>query len=122
MGLPRIILSIVVALLLLFTGGGKVLSLPYSAAGRKQLGLSIGFWRLTGALELAAVVGLVGGIWFVPLGIAAAAGVVLLMIGAIAFRVRASDDKARRGVYADILLLIIAGAIIVLSLLDVHLL
>jgi DoxX-like family len=113
----RVILSIVVALLLVATGGGKVLRLKYSQPGREQLRLSSVFWSITGSLELAAVVGLVWGIWFVPFGLASAIGVVLLMIGAIVFRFRSGSAAARRGAVADIVLLLISTAIIVLSVL-----
>jgi hypothetical protein len=116
MDIARVILSVVLALLLVMTGGGKVLSLPYSAPGRVQLALSPSFWRVTGALEIAAAVGLVWGIWFVPFGIAAATGVVALMVGAMVFRVRASDRAAHRGIAADVVVLLIAAAVIVLSI------
>jgi hypothetical protein len=113
----RVILSIVVALLLVATGGGKVLRLKYSQPVREQLRLSPVFWSVTGSLELAAVVGFVWGIWFVPFGLAAAIGVVLLMIGAIVFRFRSGSATARHGAVADIVLLLISTAIIVLSVL-----
>ena len=41
--------------------------------------------------EVAAAAGLLIGLAWAPLGIAAAAGLVLLMIGAIVFHVRAKD-------------------------------
>jgi hypothetical protein len=116
MNIARIVVSIVVALLLIVTGGGKVLRLPFSRANRDVLGVSPTFWIVTGALELAAVVGLVWGIWFPPFGIAAAIGVALLMIGAIVFRFRAADAGARRGFVADVVLFLIAVAIIVLTI------
>jgi hypothetical protein len=115
MEIARIVLSVVVALLLLVTGGGKVLRLEFSKGNRVALGISPAFWIVTGVLELAAVVGLVWGIWFVPFSIAAAIGVVLLMIGAITFRFRSGDAKNRRGSVADVVLALLAVAIIVLG-------
>ena len=115
MDIARIILSIVVAVLLVATGGGKVLRLKFSQVGREQLKLPQWFWVLTGSLELAAVVGFVWGIWFIPFGIAAATGVVLLMIGAIVFRFRSGLSAAKRGSVADVVLLLISAVIIVLS-------
>jgi len=113
----RVVLSVVVALLLLVTGGGKVLRLEFSKGNRVALGVSPRFWVITGVLELAAVVGLVWGIWFVPFGIAAAIGVVLLMIGAIAFRFRSGDAKNKRGAIADVVLALLGAAIVVLGFL-----
>ncbi|MFN2496163.1 MAG: DoxX family protein, partial [Pseudonocardiaceae bacterium] len=47
--------------------------------------------RMIGSLELLAVLGLLAGLVFLPLGIAAAAGLVLLMIGAIAYHLQARE-------------------------------
>jgi hypothetical protein len=115
MELARIILSIVLALLLVVTGGGKVLGLPYAHANRDKLSVHPTFWRVIGCLELAAAVGLVWGIWFVPFGIAAVAGVALLMIGAVVFRVRARDRAVLRDGIADIVLFALAIVLIVLD-------
>ena len=47
--------------------------------------------RMIGSLELLAVVGLLAGLVFLPFGIAAAAGLALLMIGAIAYHILARE-------------------------------
>ena len=117
MELARIILSIVLALLLVVTGGGKVLGLPYAHANREKLGVHPTFWRIIGCLELAAVVGLVWGIWLVPFGLAAAIGVALLMVGAFGFRLRTRDRAAIREGIADLVVLVLAVATIVLEVL-----
>jgi hypothetical protein len=115
MEIARIVLSIFVALLLLVTGGGKVLDLPFSRTNRDQLNVPPTFWRITGGLEVAATIGLFWGIWFVPFGLAAAIGVVLLMLGAIGFRIRTRNRKIGQAAVADVILLLISVAIIVLS-------
>ena len=115
MELARIILSVVLALLLLVTGGGKVLGLPYAHANREKLSVHPVFWRVIGVLELAAVVGLVWGIWFVPFGLAASIGVALLMMGAFVFRLRTKDRAVVRQGIADIVLLVLAVVMIVLE-------
>ncbi len=117
MDLARIILSTVLALLLVVTGGGKVLRLEFSKGNQVALGVSPRFWFVTGCLELAAVVGLVWGLWFVPFGVAAAVGVIALMIGAIAFRFRTGEAKDRRGAVADVVVGLIAAATAVLGVL-----
>lgn len=53
--------------------------------------LSRSLLRMIGTLELLAAVGLLAGLVFRPLGIAAAAGLVLLMIGAIAYHLQARE-------------------------------
>jgi hypothetical protein len=51
-------------------------------------------WPLIGVLELAGVAGVLVGLAWSPIGIAAAIGLALLSVGAIAFHVRASDKAA----------------------------
>jgi hypothetical protein len=48
-------------------------------------------WRAIGVLELAGVAGVLIGLLWAPMGIAAAIGLALLSVGAIAFHLRASD-------------------------------
>jgi uncharacterized membrane protein YphA (DoxX/SURF4 family) len=59
MDLVRIILSIVLGLMLLVTGGGKVLDLAFSRGNRESLKVHPIFWRVTGILEVAATIGLI---------------------------------------------------------------
>ncbi|WP_413450298.1 DoxX family protein [Georgenia phoenicis] len=55
-------------------------------------------YRAIGFLELAAVAGIVAGLlWWPWLGVAAGGGVVLLMVGAVAFHARAKDPLAAMG-------------------------
>ncbi len=117
MDLARIILSVIVGLMLLVTGGGKVLDLPFSRGNRESLSVHPVFWRVTGILEVAATVGLLWGIWFVPFGLAAAIGVALLMIGAFAFRLRTGDREIVRQGIADIVVFVLALVVILLSIL-----
>jgi hypothetical protein len=115
MELARVIVSIVLAVMLVITGGGKLVGLKYASGNRDALGVHPVFWRVIGVLELAAVVGLVWGIWFIPFGIAASAGVVLLMLGAIAFRFRTGKPEVKRQAIADVVVLLIAIAAVALG-------
>jgi uncharacterized membrane protein YphA (DoxX/SURF4 family) len=117
MDIARIILSIVLGLMLLVTGGGKVLDLPFSRGNRETLSVHPVFWRITGILEVAATVGLIWGIWFVPFGLAAAIGVALLMIGAFVFRVRTGNRGIIRQGIADIAVFVLTLVVILLSIL-----
>jgi uncharacterized membrane protein YphA (DoxX/SURF4 family) len=117
MDIARVILSVVLGLLLLLTGGGKVLDLAFSRGNREALSVHPVFWRVTGILEVAATVGLIWGIWFVPFGLAAAIGVALLMIGAFVFRVRTGDKEIIKQGIADIAIFVLTLVIILLSIL-----
>jgi hypothetical protein len=101
----RIVLSVVLALLLLSTGGGKLAGIESSRQIRDSLHLGAGQWKAIGAAEIVIVVGLVVGIWVPPLGLAATIGVIILMVGAIAVRVRAGGEQRTRGVPADAVVL-----------------
>ena len=93
----HVIFSVVLALLFLLTGSGKVLGLAFANQNRDRLGVHPTFWRVTGVLEWAGAVGLIAGIWWWPIGLAAACGLALLMLGAIASRVRAHRLKPTAG-------------------------
>lgn len=56
--------------------------------------LRLPLFRTIGSLELTAVAGLLAGLVVLPLGIAAAAGLILLMVGAIIYHLRAGDPPA----------------------------
>ena len=116
MELVRVILSIILSLMLVVTGGGKILDLPYARANRDKLSVHPLFWRGIGVLEIAAVVGLVWGIWFVPFSIAAAIGVALLMIGALGFRFRTGDRAIQREGIADISVFVLTLVVITLNI------
>lgn len=86
-----IVLSLVLGLLFIATGGIKVLNVPQSLKIRDHLGLSPGLWRLIGVLEIAGGVGLLIGLMVPVLGAAASIGLAALMIGAIISRVKVRD-------------------------------
>ncbi|WP_138757259.1 DoxX family protein [Modestobacter altitudinis] len=104
----RIVLSAVLALLLLSTGGGKLAGIESSRTIRDSLGIGAGSWKAIGAAEVLVVIGLLVGIWVVPVGLAATLGVIVLMVGAIAARVRAGGAQRRAGVAGDAAVLVVA--------------
>ncbi len=110
----HIVLSIVLAVLFVATGGGKVLGLGYANKQREQLRVSPAFWRTAGILEWLGAVGLIVGIWVPTLGILAAIGLALFMVGAAVSRLRASRLAGTRkglaaGFTGDVVLAIIAA-------------
>ncbi len=119
----HVILSAVLAVLFLATGAGKVLGLAFANRNRDALEVPPTFWRLTGLLEWAGAIGLIVGIWVPPLGVAAAIGLGVLMVGAIVARIRAarlSGEPIReirgldRAVSLDLLVLVLAVIDVVL--------
>jgi hypothetical protein len=114
--IARVALSIILSLMLVVTGGGKILDLPYARTNRDRLQVHPLVWRGIGALELAAVVGLIWGIWFVPFSLAAAIGVALLMIGALRFRFRTGDRAIQREGIADISVFVLTLVVITLDI------
>ena len=90
----EVIVTALLAALFGFAGLIKVVGLRQSLAIRDHLGVKPGQWRLVGLLELAGVAGVLVGLVWPPIGVAAAIGLALLVLGAIVFHVRASDSVA----------------------------
>lgn len=114
MSVTAIILSIVLAIASLGAGVPKALlkgEVPEQL--HQHMNLSHGLVRFIGLAEVAAAAGLVIGIWWRPLGIAAAIGMAVLLIGATGFHAKAgdyADPKARGGAMAPIILALLAIA------------
>lgn len=113
MYIAAVILSVLLALASLAAGAPKAQFKGDAAEGLVAKGLSAGLVRFIGLAEVAAAVGLVAGIWWQPLGIAAAAGMAVLFLGAIGYHVKwgdYADSKSRGGALAPVLLLLVAVA------------
>ena len=72
-------------------------------------------YRLIGVTELAAAAGILIGLWWHPLGLAAAAGMTLLLIGALITHRRAGDSGQEAAPALAALALTIAYLAIALS-------
>ena len=90
----EVIVTALLAALFGFAGLIKIAGLRQSLAIRDHLGVKPVQWRLIGLLELAGVAGVLVGLAWLPIGVAAAIGLALLVLGAIVFHVRASDSVA----------------------------
>jgi hypothetical protein len=106
----RIVLCVLLALMLVATSGGKLAGAASSRAIRDSLHVGATSWRVIGVFELILVVLLVVGIWVPVSGVVGAAGVVVLMIGAVVVRVRAGGEQRRTGVPADAVVGLVALA------------
>jgi len=108
------ILTVVLVLVFVASGGMKVLGLPYSERNRDRFGISPSLWRAVGVLELAGAVGLLAGIAVAALGVAAGVGLALLMVGATATRLRVHDPVVQ--VLGDLVVLALVVLYVVVRL------
>jgi hypothetical protein len=90
----KVIVTALLAALFAFASLIKLFGVPQSLAIRDHLGVKPGQWRVIGLLELAGVAGVLAGLYWAPIGVAAAIGLALLVLGAIVFHVRAKDSVA----------------------------
>lgn len=112
MDTATVVVTILLAALFTFAASIKLLGVSQSLAIRDHLGVKPVQWRLIGACELAGVAGVLVGLMWAPIGIAAAIGLALLSIGAIAFHVRASDSAKDAAAAVIGLALAIATAVL----------
>ncbi|MFA6300052.1 MAG: DoxX family protein [Nocardioides sp.] len=70
-------------------GSAKVVAHPSMVRRAHHVGLGAGSYRAIGSLELAGAAGVLAGLAWRPLGIAAALGLVALMLGAVIAHLRA---------------------------------
>lgn len=97
MQVPIIVLSAVLALIFLVSGVAKLVGHPMMREAAATLGFSFRAYRLIGLLEIAGAAGLMVGLLWSPLAIAAATGCLLLMVGAVYFQRRANDSVQEMG-------------------------
>jgi uncharacterized membrane protein YhaH (DUF805 family) len=86
-----IALSLLLAAACLLPATAKLLGHPKMRQSATHFGIPWHHYRLIGVAELAAATGVLIGLWWHPLGIAAAAGMAALLIGAVITHRRAAD-------------------------------
>ncbi len=84
-------LSLLFAAVCLVPGSAKVLGHPQMRKAAAHHRIPWRGYQLIGVAELAAAAGVLSGLWWHPLGVAAAAGMVLLLTGALIAHRRAGD-------------------------------
>jgi uncharacterized ion transporter superfamily protein YfcC len=93
MHITVIVLSVLLAVEFTATATMKVLATGTARGNAAHLGISLRLSRLIGIAELAAVIGLLGGLAFRSLAVVTAAAVILLMVGAVAAHLKAGDKS-----------------------------
>lgn len=94
---PQLALAVITCFLLLVAALSKVTGRQAMHDMAQHFGIPWPQYRALGFLELAAVVGIVLGLWWTWAGVAAGAGTVALLVGAVVFHVRARDPLPAMG-------------------------
>lgn len=89
------IMVLMLAVVFAGIGGTKVLAVPAARREAGHLGFDVGAYRLIGVAELAAAAGLVAGLAWVPVAVAACAGLAALLVGAVMALRRVGDPTVR---------------------------
>jgi uncharacterized membrane protein YphA (DoxX/SURF4 family) len=84
--------SLLLAAACLLPAAGKLFGHPRMRQSAEHFGILWPRYRLIGVAELAAAAGILAGLRWHPLGVAAAAGMTLLLIGALITHRRAGDS------------------------------
>jgi len=106
--IATVVASVLVALVSAASGIPKIAGTAPMVEEAAHLGLPRIAYTVIGSLELAAAAGLLAGLAVPPLGSAAAAGLVLMMTGAVISHLRVRDPFAAT---APALIVGIAGAV-----------
>jgi len=85
-------ISLLLAATCLLPAAGKLTGQPKMRKSAAHFGIPWRRYRLIGAAEVAAGAGVLIGLWWHPLGVAAAAGMVVLLTGALIIHRRALDS------------------------------
>jgi uncharacterized membrane protein YphA (DoxX/SURF4 family) len=85
-------LSLLLAAACLLPGSAKLLGHPKMQKSAARFGIPWRRYRLIGVAEVAAAAGVLIGLWWHPLGLAAAAGMALLLLGAVITHRQAADS------------------------------
>ena len=106
-----VVLAVVLSLLLIFSAVPDITRDPKITEGLKALGVPDSWFLPLGLVKIAGALGLLAGIAYRPLGIAAAIGVVLYFLGAVITHVRGGDKKGS-GTPAVIMLVAVAPLVL----------
>jgi hypothetical protein len=107
------IFAILFAAGLAMSGRAKLVKDERVTKSITALGVPLSWFPFLAACEIAGALGLLVGIFFAPLGIAAAIGTILYFVGAIIFHVRGSDFK---GLPAPAVMLVLSALALIFRL------
>ena len=112
---PYMVITFVFAALAVFSGVGKLRHDPRIVHVIKEVvGVPLKYFPLLAALEFAGALGLVLGVWWPSLGVAAGIGLTLYFVAAVVAHLRVGDVK---GVGPAAFMLMLAVATLALRIL-----
>jgi uncharacterized membrane protein YphA (DoxX/SURF4 family) len=118
MFIAYIIVAVVMAFFAVGSGVAKLQHNPRVVAGvNGVVGVPIPWFPVLAACEIAGALGILIGIFWPPLGLAAAVGLVVYFVGAIIAHLRVRDFK---GLGSPVVPLALAVATLVLRILSLH--
>jgi uncharacterized membrane protein YphA (DoxX/SURF4 family) len=109
------VLSLPLAAAYVLPGSAKLLAHPKMRRAAAHFGIPWSRYRLLGIAELAAAAGILIGIWWPALGVAAAIGMILLLVGALVTHRRSGDAVQEAAPALVVLVLTIAYLAVVLG-------
>ncbi|WP_035859114.1 DoxX family protein [Kitasatospora cheerisanensis] len=105
------VVTVLMSVLLLVSAGAKSLRTRHITEQMSTLGVPQSLMAFLIGAQIAGAAGVIAGLWWEPVGIAAAIGLTLYFAGAVAFHLRVGDNK---GATPAALLTIASVALIVL--------
>jgi uncharacterized membrane protein YphA (DoxX/SURF4 family) len=115
MSIAYLVITILLAAIVTFSGIGKIRHDPRIVQIiHEVVGVPLKYFSLLAACEFAGAAGIVLGIWWPYLGMAAGIGIVVYFVGAVVAHLRVGDVK---GVGPSAFLLVVAAAALALRIL-----
>lgn len=115
MEIAALVVMILLAVMALFSGIGKLRNDPHIVkVVHETVGVPMKFFPLLAACEIAGAAGLVLGIWWSPLGVAAGIGLLLYFLVAVLSHLRVGDVE---GIGPAVFLLALSAGALYLRLL-----
>jgi hypothetical protein len=104
-------LAVVLAAVFGVLGIAKLAAVPAMRTAAHHVGLSVDQYRLIGALEVAGALGVLAGLLVAPLGLAAAIGLGLLMVGAVVAHAVHRDGASRLAIPVVVAVVVVLYAV-----------
>ena len=115
MGIAYLVITILLAAMVTFSGIGKIRRDPRIVQViHEVIGVPLKYFPLLAACEFAGALGVVLGIWWPLLGVAAGIGLVIYFVGASVSHLRVGDVK---GIGPAAFILVLAAAALALRVL-----
>ncbi|ANE45364.1 hypothetical protein SY83_02390 [Paenibacillus swuensis] len=111
MHMLSIVLQVILAVVFLVTGGGKIARVKSQVEGFSHLGLPMWFLTVTGLVQVVGALGMIAGLWYPAWAVFAGLWVGGTMLGALVSHIRSKDSfrKALPAVVLGVMAFVVAG-------------